>query len=46
MFRERQEARDQKDFARSDVIREQLRQEGVVIEDTAQGSHWRWGKER
>jgi len=46
MFRERQEARDQKDFARADVIREKLRQEGVVIEDTAQGSHWRWGKER
>ncbi|KPQ26862.1 MAG: cysteine--tRNA ligase [Marinobacter excellens HL-55] len=42
MVLERRKARDQKDFARADAIREQLSQEGVVIEDTAQGSHWRW----
>jgi len=45
MVLERRKARDQKDFARADAIREQLRQEGVVIEDTAQGSHWRWENE-
>ncbi len=38
----RQELRNQKNYALSDRIRDELTQLGVVIEDTAQGSTWRW----
>jgi cysteinyl-tRNA synthetase len=37
---ERQAARKSKDFARADAIRKQLDDEGVVLEDTAQGVRW------
>jgi Cysteinyl-tRNA synthetase len=27
----------------SDLIREQLKERGVMIEDTKEGTTWRWG---
>ncbi len=38
----RQELRQQKSFALADSIRDRLTALGVVIEDTPQGSTWRW----
>jgi cysteinyl-tRNA synthetase len=38
---ERVQAKRAKDFSRADAIREQLRQRGIVIEDTRDGSVWR-----
>ena len=38
---ERLEARKAKNFARSDEIRELLKAQGIVLEDTAQGTRWR-----
>jgi cysteinyl-tRNA synthetase len=38
----RQELRQQKNYALSDRIRDDLTNLGVVIEDTPQGSIWRW----
>lgn len=40
---ERTEARQQKNWARSDEIRDQLKEMGVVIEDSKDGTTWRWG---
>ncbi len=37
----RQEARAQKDFARSDEIRDRLAEQGIVIEDTPTGPRWK-----
>ena len=37
---QRSAARDRKDFATSDAIRDELAKLGVVIEDTAQGVRW------
>ncbi len=37
---ERRSARDQRDFARADAIRDQLGAAGVVIEDRPNGSRW------
>jgi cysteinyl-tRNA synthetase len=39
----RQAARERKDFAESDRIRDALAEAGVVVEDTAQGQRWRLG---
>ena len=36
----RSEARSQRDFARSDLIRDRLEAAGVVVEDTADGARW------
>ncbi|MCI2049208.1 MAG: cysteine--tRNA ligase [Lachnospiraceae bacterium] len=38
---ERQEARRNRDFARADAIRDELRAEGVVLEDTKDGVKWK-----
>ncbi|WP_203619699.1 cysteine--tRNA ligase [Apilactobacillus nanyangensis] len=38
---ERNKARKNKDFARSDEIRDQLRDQGIILEDTAQGTRFR-----
>ena len=40
---ERAEAKKNRDFARSDAIRDQLAGEGVILEDTAQGVRWKRG---
>jgi len=40
---ERNIAKKARDFARADAIRKQLADEGVLIEDTAQGVRWRRG---
>ena len=40
MLRQRQEARDQRDFARADALRTMLDQNGVLIEDTPEGVRW------
>ena len=37
---ERNEAKKNRDFARSDAIRQQLADEGVLLEDTPQGVRW------
>jgi cysteinyl-tRNA synthetase len=37
---ERRAARASKDFARSDAIRDQLKDLGITIEDSAQGTRW------
>jgi len=39
---ERNEARKQKQWARSDEIRDQLKAMGVTIEDSKDGTKWRW----
>lgn len=38
----RQRARDDKDWALSDTIRDQLLEQGIVIHDTPQGSIWQY----
>ncbi len=43
LLAERQQARKDRDFATADRIRDQLQQQGVVIEDTPQGPRWRRG---
>ncbi|MEM6746421.1 MAG: cysteine--tRNA ligase [Pseudomonadota bacterium] len=40
---ERAEARKAKNFARADEIRDQLTEEGIIIEDGPQGATWRRG---
>ena len=39
----RSEVRKQKLWQLSDLIREQLKERGVLIEDTKEGTKWRWG---
>ena len=41
LIAERNAARKAKDFARSDAIRDRLMEQGVVLEDTAQGTRWK-----
>jgi cysteinyl-tRNA synthetase len=38
---ERQSARKFRDFARADAIRDELASQGIVLEDTHQGTKWR-----
>jgi cysteinyl-tRNA synthetase len=42
LIEERNQARKQKQWARSDEIRDQLKAMGVVIEDSKEGTKWRW----
>jgi cysteinyl-tRNA synthetase len=42
LLAERAEARKQKQWARSDEIRDQLKEMGVTIEDSKDGTTWRW----
>jgi cysteinyl-tRNA synthetase len=41
LVEERTTAKQARDFARADAIRKRLADEGVLIEDTTQGSRWR-----
>ena len=41
LLRQRQEARENKDFAAADRIRDELAAEGIEIVDTPDGSRWR-----
>ncbi len=41
LLAERLEARQQRNFARADEIRDELTAAGIVIEDSAEGSRWR-----
>jgi cysteinyl-tRNA synthetase len=43
LIAERTEARKQKQWARSDEIRDQLKEIGVIIEDSKDGTTWKWG---
>ncbi|MER1991558.1 MAG: DALR domain-containing protein, partial [Aerococcus urinaeequi] len=38
---ERNQARADKNFARADEIRDQLKAEGIILDDTAQGTRWK-----
>lgn len=38
---ERIQARKDKDFARSDEIRDYLKEQGIILDDTPQGTRWR-----
>jgi cysteinyl-tRNA synthetase len=40
LLRERREARERRDFARADALRDELHALGVVIEDGADGTRW------
>ena len=42
LIEQRTEARKQKNWARSDEIRDQLKEMGVTIEDSKDGTKWRW----
>ena len=42
LIAERTEARKQKQWARSDQLRDQLKELGVTIEDSKDGTKWRW----
>jgi len=43
LIAERDEARKQKQWARSDELRDKLKELGVTIEDSKDGTKWRWG---
>ncbi|MFP6728081.1 MAG: cysteine--tRNA ligase, partial [Alphaproteobacteria bacterium] len=43
LIEQRRRARADKDFATSDLIREDLAAQGIVLEDGAQGTTWRRG---
>ena len=44
LIEERNQARKNRDFARSDEIRDLLKDKGIILEDTAQGTRWRRGE--
>ena len=41
LIEERNQARKNRNFARSDEIRDLLKEQGIILEDTAQGTRWR-----
>ena len=41
LIAERKAARAEKNFARSDEIRDQLKAQGIILEDTPQGTRWK-----
>ena len=45
LIKEREDARAKRNWNRADEIREQLRRVGVEVEDTAEGTHWKYAKQ-
>ncbi len=43
LIAERQQARKDRNFARSDEIRDQLKDMNIILEDTRQGVRWKRG---
>lgn len=43
LIQERLDARKNRDFLRADEIRDQLKDQGIILEDTAQGTRWKRG---
>lgn len=43
LIEERLAARRNRDFKRADEIRDQLKEQGIILEDTAQGTRWKRG---
>lgn len=43
LIEERLEARRNRDFARADEIRDTLKEQDIILEDTAQGTRWKRG---
>lgn len=41
LIEERIQARKEKNFGRSDEIRDELKNRGIILEDTSQGTRWR-----
>jgi cysteinyl-tRNA synthetase len=41
LIAERMQAKKNRDFARSDAIRAQLLEAGVILEDTKEGTRWK-----
>ena len=41
LIEERNQARKNKDFARSDQIRDDLKKQGIILEDTPQGTRYK-----
>jgi cysteinyl-tRNA synthetase len=44
LIQERAEARSRRDFKRADEIRHLLQEEGILLEDTKDGTRWKRGK--
>ena len=40
LISDRKAAREAKDFARADAIRDQIQQAGIILEDAADSTHW------
>src|SRR5690625_3477932 len=43
LIEDRENARKNRDFARADAIRDQLAEQNIILEDTAQGVRWKRG---
>ena len=43
LIKKRDEARANRDFATSDEIRDTLKEQGIILEDTPQGTRWKRG---
>jgi len=41
LIREREEAREKKDFKKADAIRRKLAEEGIILQDTPRGTIWK-----
>ena len=44
LIQERNQARKEKNFSRADEIRDQLKEQNIILEDTAQGVRWKRDK--